>query len=610
MSIELQKLEFSNMFSYGENNSLQLNSERITQLSAINGVGKTSIAHILQELLFSKNTKGIKKGDILNRHSGAKTWSGSLDFSVNSKQYNISVKRTGASTKVILLENGVDISEHKVIDTYKKINNILGLDFNVFSQLTYQSSTDLLEFLKATDTNRKKFLINLFNLEKYLIIGDKIKLESGKTDKELRDLRTELATIESFLNSTTIPETQTEVDVPEIDQQLAVRLSEIDTSLQNYSDTCKRIDKNNMYIKEQQELEFDISLIKPDPFEYTEEYQALKHDLVVIKNNISTLTKEITCIDTTNVCSSCGQAIDNSQQLKIKEKKQVELSELQNKYENNLAKAKKWGDEYLEAQKAHTKWAENKQKIDRFEQLAQLIDLTIETEYPNIGNLENEKKQIKATHIAQTNDRNAAIKHNNSVSAHNAKVEALTEQKGEFLNRQQALINDINKVLEKANHLTILKKAFSPTGIVAFKLENLTKNLENSINSYLADLSDGQFQVEFSLEKEKLNIDIIDAGVKAPIETASGGEYSRIQTAILLAIRDLLAKLSNNGINLLFLDEITGVLDEKGKEELIEVLSKDRKSKLNVFLISHDFSHPLVPKINIQKQDKISYISN
>ena len=84
----------------------------------------------------------------------------------------MSVVRSGAQTKVKLLENGIDISDHKVLDTYKKIQQIVGLDFEVFSQLTYQSSTDLLEFLKATDTNRKKFLINLFNLEKYIQIGE------------------------------------------------------------------------------------------------------------------------------------------------------------------------------------------------------------------------------------------------------------------------------------------------------------------------------------------------------------------------------------------------------------------------------------------------------
>ena len=59
-------------------------------------------------------------------------------------------------------------------------------------------------------------------------------------------------------------------------------------------------------------------------------------------------------------------------------------------------------------------------------------------------------------------------------------------------------------------------------------------------------------------------------------------------------------------MNLLFLDEITGVLDDEGKEKLIEVLQ--RENNLNVFLISHDFTHPLIDKISIVKEDNISSI--
>ena len=60
--IELKKLTFSNMFSYGEKeNSIYFNNNKITQLTAPNGSGKSSIALILQEVLFNKNIKGIKK---------------------------------------------------------------------------------------------------------------------------------------------------------------------------------------------------------------------------------------------------------------------------------------------------------------------------------------------------------------------------------------------------------------------------------------------------------------------------------------------------------------------------------------------------------------------
>ena len=86
----------------------------------------------------------------------------------------------------------------------------------------------------------------------------------------------------------------------------------------------------------------------------------------------------------------------------------------------------------------------------------------------------------------------------------------------------------------------------------------------------------------------------------------SGGEFSRIQTSILLAIRSLLSKLGGSSVNLLFLDEITGVLDEEGKEKLVEVLQQEEN--LNVFLISHDFTHPLIDKISITKEKNISSI--
>lgn len=610
MNIELQKLTFSNMFSYGDNNVIELNKEQITQLSATNGSGKTAIALIIQELLFNKNTKGIKKGDIINRHRAAKTWEGSLDFKVGEDQYNISVKRTGATSKVVLLKDGVDVSEHKVIDTYKKITEILGLDFAVGSQLTYQSSKELLEFLKATDANRKKFLINLFNLEKYLTTGDTIKAIAVANDKELASLKTQLATINSFLESTTIEDKKEVLELPEVDSSLAIRISEIDKELANYNDTCKRIDKNNMYIKESSSLQFDIALKEPEPFEFIEAYQTLRLDIGVLNSEIAGIKKKKANIKLIDKCSTCGQSIDNSHQLAMAAELENELKSKELTKEQAIIKSELWGKQLQEREKALKAYADNEQKYRRFEQLAQLIDKDIATDYPNVSDLQTEKTSIKTTFDAQSKKMKDVIEHNNKVSAHNAKVEALTEQKDEFLIRHNELENAINNSAEKQIDLNTLKKAFSPTGIVAFKLENLTKELENAINSYLAELSEGQFQVEFSLEKEKLNIDIIDDGIKSPIETVSEGEFSRIQTSILLAIRTLLSKLGGNGINLLFLDEVTGVLDDKGKEELIEVLTKDTTEKLNVFLISHDFSHPLVPKIEIIKENKVSRIIN
>ena len=269
-NITLKKLQFSNMFSYGLDNELELDQSKITQLTAPNGSGKSSIAMIIQEILFNKNVKGIKKTDILNRWAKGKQWSGTLDLTVDNKEYTIGVVRSGAQTKVKLIEDGVDISDHKVLDTYKKIQEIIGLDFEVFSQLTYQSSTDLLEFLKATDTNRKKFLINLFNLQKYIEIGDKIKAKATQVDRETVKLQGELKSIEDFLNTASIPEKQEPVPLPVVDETLQQKIGILQQEIANYNETCKKIDKNNLYIEEFDMLDFDSGIREPQEPEFVE----------------------------------------------------------------------------------------------------------------------------------------------------------------------------------------------------------------------------------------------------------------------------------------------------------------------------------------------------
>ena len=605
-NITLSNLQFSNMFSYGKENSLDLNSSRITQLTAPNGSGKSSIAMIIQEILFNKNIKGIKKTDILNRWTKDKQWTGSIEFNIDGASYSVAVQRSGASTKVQLFKCGIDISDHKVLDTYKKIQELLGINFEIFSQLTYQSSVDLLEFLKATDTNRKKFLINLFNLEKYIMIGDKIKVQAQSLDKEFSIQKGELKSVEDFLNSTVVPEKKVFAKVVEVDPTIQQRIGVLEQEVKNYKQTCMKIDKNNMYKDEIAQLTFHSGMRKPEEFQFYDEYQTLKSDLIVLKSKMEADEKSLDEIDLTDICPSCGQQMDVSHLQKLKEELKEKNKKDHETYNNAMVKASAWSSEITAYNNELRIYNDNQNTIKKFEQLSQLFDKSIPSDYPNIDQINAELDNLKDTYLKQITKAEENNRYNESIAAHNAKVDALTEQKNEFLIRQKSLKDSILSKSNKINSLNILKKAFSTSGIVAFKLENLTKELEVSINYYLSLLSDGQFQVEFTLDKEKLNISVINNGISTPIETVSGGEFSRIQTSILLAIRSLLSKLGGSSINLLFLDEITGVLDDEGKDKLIEVLQNE--NDLNVFLISHDFTHPLIDKISIVKNDNISSI--
>ena len=606
--IVLNDLKFSNMFSYGEKeNYISLSKNKITQLTAPNGSGKSSIALILQEVLFNKNIKGIKKADVINKWGKSKNWWANLELSVDDTPYSIKIKRTGAKSEVSFLQDKKDLSEHKVLDTYKSIQELLNLDFNIFSQLTYQSSIDLLEFLKATDTNRKKFLINLFNLEKYIKIGEVLKIKLGDELKSKVLLQGELHTYKSFLESTTIPEKKTIVDVPDVEEKLVKQLGLLEKQIEDYSNICKKIDKNNMYIQERDILTFDLSMKAPEEsqqlYDSVEEFKNDINKLSIHKRNVE---KSLVEIDTSDTCYACGQKIDNSQAKELMKGLDKDLCETVIKLDalkEELVYAKDVVESYEDEL---DKYRKNKRAITKFEDLSQVIDESIPVEYPNFGDIESQIEDLRIIISTQTKKRQDALTHNQDVGIHNAKVDALMEQKEDFLSRQKVVENDIISVSDRVNNLEILKKAFSTSGIVAFKLENLTKELEVTINRYLSLLSDGQFQVSFRLDKEKLNIIVSNNGIDTPIETVSGGEFSRIQTAILLAIRNLLAKLGGSSVNLLFLDEITGVLDDEGKEKLIEVLSEEEE--LNVFLISHDFTHPLIDKISITKENNISSI--
>ena len=97
---------------------------------------------------------------------------------------------------------------------------------------------------------------------------------------------------------------------------------------------------------------------------------------------------------------------------------------------------------------------------------------------------------------------------------------------------------------------------------------------------------------------------IEDNGNSVDILSLSAGELARVNTATLLAIRKLMSSISKSQINILFLDEVTNVLDEQGKERLVEILL--REENLNTYIVSHGWTHPLLEKIEVIKEDEMS----
>jgi DNA repair exonuclease SbcCD ATPase subunit len=185
----------------------------------------------------------------------------------------------------------------------------------------------------------------------------------------------------------------------------------------------------------------------------------------------------------------------------------------------------------------------------------------------------------------------------------NTRIQVIQEQTAEFVEQQEEYDGKLlgNQKLEA--ELDTLKKSFSTNGLLAYKIENLVGELEELANEYLAELSDGRFTLEFVVSNDKLNVQITDNGNVVDILALSSGELARVNTATLIAIRKLMSSISKSKINVLFLDEVTNVLDDQGREKLVEVLLRE---DMNTYIVSHGWSHPLLEKIEVVKDGNIS----
>ena len=120
----------------------------------------------------------------------------------------------------------------------------------------------------------------------------------------------------------------------------------------------------------------------------------------------------------------------------------------------------------------------------------------------------------------------------------------------------------------------------------------------------MAEFSDGRFTLQFVVNNDKLNVIVTDDGEPVDILALSSGELARVNISTLLAIRKLMSSISSSRLNILFLDEVINVLDETGKEKLIELLTQEQE--LNTYVVSHGWEHPLLAKVVVQKDDNIS----
>ena len=597
--ITLKKLQWDNCFSYGSNNSIDLNDTTLTQLLGKNGAGKSSIPLILEEVLFNKNSKGIKKAEIQNREFN-KGYNIFLDFAVEDEKYRVEVRRSRGTIKVKLYKGKEDISSHTATNTYKTLEQVLGLDFKTFSQLVYQSTNASLQFLTTTDANRKKFLVDLFGVEEYGKYYEVFREVSKQINTKLTTLSAKSDTILKWLEDNKLESTNIlpELNLPKISEEDEKELRSLRLDFENISEKNKKIRENNQY----KEL---LSNISPTDFTLigdeekgVQSYDDLMTEVGVNRRIIQESAKEIAHLSSLKKeCPTCQQEVNPTV---IQNLKSLSVQKSQ-KAENDVSSLEVEIDRIKSLNSVIT----SKQKKQKdFEDLYGRVDQTLSSDLLDGNQLERSIEELRAKLNETSKKLKETIDENSRRQKHNTRIQVIEEQTTEFERELEGIEKELSEQEKISTNLEVLKRAFSTNGLIAYKLENLVKEFEDLTNEYLAELSDGRFNINFVVENDKLNVSLSDNGNNVDILALSSGELARVNTATLISIRKLMSSISKSRINVLFLDEVINVLDEMGREKLVEVLLSEEG--LNTYIVSHGWTHPLLEKVEVVKEDNIS----
>ena len=623
MKIVINKLQGSNVLAYGDF-ELNMDDETVYQLVGKNGSGKSSLPVILEEVLYNSNSRGIKKAKLVNRKTGKAGWWGQVDFTIGGDSY--SVKKTVKTTaKVELTCNGKDISGHTATQTYSLIKQVLGdLDFKTFSKLVYQSMESSLDFLKATDTGRKKFLTGFLGLEKYsqveVVLKDhKKQLETKLDHREglLRGLRASIKR-HSSLELVEVPTLAIEVpDHTEAIENLRTEIDEVKAYNLEAIHYNRNIESALKAVKEYKAAEERLEAHKSrEPARAKKDYDpsqlstcgnvlaALNSKMATAKSNYQKYKSEA---DATH-CDVCKQPIDTSTQQELMEKYKAEFLELRAEREvlNEEHTLLLQEDATL---KAYLAW-ERKYETDSILLAGKTkpteLEDTSERKYKTYSILEEQIRDLELeVDLAKELLSDAKIKIGKA-ETNNSLYEKAQKEMASCLEEEKELTEEITGLKQQLNSLAVLLKAFSPKGIIGYKIESSVKVFEEQINKYLGVFTKGQFALTFKLDGSKLQVVVYDSGEETDMVSLSSGEAAKVNISTLLAIRNLMSAVSKVNMNVLFLDEVISVLDAEAGDTLVDILLEEHE--LNTFLVSHNYVHPLTKTLRIEKEGKESKI--
>lgn len=539
-----------------------------------NGTGKSSIINAITYCLYDKPVSNISKDNLVN-NVNKKNMEVVVEFT-NNAGVKYLVKRTrktkagAAGNGVYLYENGKDITLDSVAATNAKIEEIIGVPYELFVRIVVFSASHIpfldLPAKSHYSANQTDIIEELFGLTELSKKAAALKETIKETENKLTSQKTKLELLEK--------------EHIRHQQQINSAKARVD-------------DWNEKTAKTIKELRLQLKRIESVNFE---EQKTFHETLRALNEEISEKLDEKTNIE--------------------KQIKQTSLSIKKNQHEISHLKDDR-------CPYCKQSYADAKHKMVECERDNEQLNQILETQLATLNNCDKSleeliKRQKEISKKIEVDDIEELISIKNKSSQIASKIHDLLNATNPFIEPYQELLEtkleeinyeEVNSTTKLIEHQTFLLKLLTKKDSFVRKAL-LNKNIPylNSRLQYYLTLLGLHHKVEFTHE---MTAKISQLGKELDFGNLSAGQRARVNLALSLSFRDVLQSLHTK-INICMFDEVLDVgLDAVGVQDAARLLKRiSRDEKLSLFIISHrdEIEGVFDSKLTIQLSKGFSYI--
>ena len=576
-----------------------------------NGAGKSFLFDGVAWALFGRCLRERYTGDDIRRH----TWSDAADRNVvgagestcvtvtlQAGDDTVSVARYRKHPRykdhVRLYVNGQDCSRGTTPETTKAIVLTIGMDFNAFcNSVAFAAREDIKSFLSegASDGERKKVLDKILGLELY---GAAQKVARGKLAEATAELQE--FDHQRAITLTRITEKQellADLQTPDDAADLELRIARLRVSLRQQAKSKVALDAQITRCKQEQQDEQKKLHKREKVYEKAREnYRKLRReaqahvDEAKAKSNQASGESRVLRRDAEAVEAVAGTECPTCKKMLSKVEGKKIVRKLTDDADQQSSAATRHEDDALIMQVA--------------------VD---ELEAPERPSHSIEWGTL-STEIAMARLRRAEIK--SAIEARENLLGEMQAQQAQSTGQrttlkkaikaaQQELRDADAEVVGKRTHAEMLEfwvEGFGNQGLKSFLIEAETPRINKSATRIAQRLLGPGARIQLhatrqlktrKTTKEQLTIDAIIPGMTNNYAGASRAQKKRLDLALVLAFREVVASRAVNGFRQLFADEIFDGMDESGVEAAGDLL-RELAQECPVAVISH---HPTIKKL-------------